>query len=806
MPRLLLALAASCSLAGAGGIAVPNGYGLGACLEAQEKPAPALRLVLRYHMVPYGWGRLADYGVLPLGEIRVPGEERQAISVAGGDWTSLTYRLAGQQPAKVTVSRLTPALLVELEGTSIVLFAGTRAGWTHPQYVAEWRKRVPVGSPRAPRSYAVSDARSVRLGTLAAEGASLAGAEQGWALLWYGAETWFYSGNTLMSPTQVVPGDAPMLLVCSQAPTVRVTGDEGLEPEGSLVFTFPKPGAKLVLLPLYGYRLPRASETQGWSKADALPDAVRQRCDWWAARLAEYPVSVAERLSYDNAKDTAKLEDTFTYTSIRGGGQRCAPVAPMLELARQEGFPIALSGAPTDSGLLTYCGPYVVMDKSESYTATIQGMGKYAWEAPSVAPAPAARRPAGAAAVQAELAAEIDKVLAAGHLAPVNLPWKVAFGWGAFHFSSVRHLYSAPGQTLSTLARALPFLDADRQQRLRAYLEQERRSFPPEVLAHLPSDTGARREAWSLSPAFIKAETNKLRDQSFHVRTKTVPAQALYDLACYYAAVGFGKMAEDGFELGSAVKKSAGPWLQREEWATLGWRAWPLDQRDPQYYGSYGWSQAVDANRLAVALVGLARLARASKDEALGGRAMAELARALAHRYAVGRYASWLYKQKDILPAPEGFRPEDDPREVAVSEAHAVLGYGRNQYGPLPYFNDEEGPYAAMSPELARFFADHLKPQAESFARATASFHPDAFLTLGTPRRCAEWWHNYPQDPHQIFLVHAWILGKDGEWLRRHLDVPLVPLGDLYHMDKLVATLRAYGQTTWQGLEKDDGM
>jgi hypothetical protein len=103
-----------------------------------------------------------------------------------------------------------------------------------------------------------------------------------------------------------------------------------------------------------------------------------------------------------------------------------------------------------------------------------------------------------------------------------------------------------------------------------------------------------------------------------------------------------------------------------------------------------------------------------------------------------------------------------------------------------------------MAPELARFFADYLKPQAEGFARAMAAYYPDAFLTLGTSRRCAEWWHNYPQDPHQIFLVHAWILGQKGDWLRRRLDVPLVPVGDLYYIDKLVATLAACGQTTWK--------
>lgn len=47
------------------------------------------------------------------------------------------------------------------------------------------------------------------------------------------------------------------------------------------------------------------------------------------------------------------------------------------------------------------------------------------------------------------------------------------------------------------------------------------------------------------------------------------------------------------------------------------------------------------------------------------------------------------------------------------------------------------------------------------------------------------------------FQVHAWILGKDGDWLGRRLDVPLVPVGDWYHLDKLVATLGAYAGVEW---------
>jgi len=103
-----------------------------------------------------------------------------------------------------------------------------------------------------------------------------------------------------------------------------------------------------------------------------------------------------------------------------------------------------------------------------------------------------------------------------------------------------------------------------------------------------------------------------------------------------------------------------------------------------------------------------------------------------------------------------------------------------------------------MVPELGRFFADYLKPEAEGFAVQTAAFYPDVFLAYGTPRHCFEWWHNYPEDSRQAFLVNAWILGKDCSWLAKHLDVPWARLGDLYYLEKVAETVKSHRGVTWQ--------
>jgi hypothetical protein len=233
-----------------------------------------------------------------------------------------------------------------------------------------------------------------------------------------------------------------------------------------LTFTFAGPAGRIAFLPLLGFRTPAAADTEKWGQEEILPEPVQKSARWWSRHLQEYPAGVSETYTSSADQGEVTISERFEYLPVAAAPDPAARIAPL--------------------------PPYLSIS------------------------------------VQSELSAEVDKALAAGHLAPVNLPWKVSYGWGAFYFSSVRHLYSAPGQTLSVLARTLAFLDARRQQRVRAYLEAERTKFRPEQMAHLPADVGARREPWTFSDSFLKTETNKLREQNFHVRTKSVPVQALY--------------------------------------------------------------------------------------------------------------------------------------------------------------------------------------------------------------------------------------------------------------------------------------
>ena len=54
-----------------------------------------------------------------------------------------------------------------------------------------------------------------------------------------------------------------------------------------------------------------------------------------------------------------------------------------------------------------------------------------------------------------------------------------------------------------------------------------------------------------------------------------------------------------------------------------------------------------------------------------------------------------------------------------------------------------------------------------------------------------------PEQSHQLLLAKAWVLGASGEELRRCLDIPWVKVGDLYYIDKLAETIKAYRGATW---------
>jgi hypothetical protein len=102
--------------------------------------------------------------------------------------------------------------------------------------------------------------------------------------------------------------------------------------------------------------------------------------------------------------------------------------------------------------------------------------------------------------LKAMLVAEVQKILAAGHLRPGFT------SSGLFDFSA-RNLgddlvdyFHTPGDIIYTLIQALPHLPPDLQTQARAYIQSEFNAYPPYQYNHIGWRDGAPREAFILPP------------------------------------------------------------------------------------------------------------------------------------------------------------------------------------------------------------------------------------------------------------------------------------------------------------------
>ena len=123
---------------------------------------------------------------------------------------------------------------------------------------------------------------------------------------------------------------------------------------------------------------------------------------------------------------------------------------------------------------------------------------------------PVARAPAGGvvpdplseAVLRERLKVEVQKILDAGHL-------KAGFAKiGLVDFMTVNrlgdhllHYWHNPAETLTTLLHALPHLPAAMQDKVRLYLKDEYRAFPPYQYVHVGFRDGAPREPFAYPPS-----------------------------------------------------------------------------------------------------------------------------------------------------------------------------------------------------------------------------------------------------------------------------------------------------------------
>jgi hypothetical protein len=138
-------------------------------------------------------------------------------------------------------------------------------------------------------------------------------------------------------------------------------------------------------------------------------------------------------------------------------------------------------------------------------------------------------------ALREELAAEVQKMVDAGHLRPGYY----GTGLGDFQMGSelgyLSHYFHNPSETLYTLIWALPYLPAELQQQTREYLRQEYRDYPAYTIAHIGWQEGTPREDYITLPEV------EARMASYGPSTWVFPQHSFYGLWRYAQEFGGAK-------------------------------------------------------------------------------------------------------------------------------------------------------------------------------------------------------------------------------------------------------------------------
>ncbi|CAG0937088.1 Serine/threonine-protein kinase AfsK [Thermoflexales bacterium] len=343
-------------------------------------------------------------------------------------------------------------------------------------------------------------------------------------------------------------------------------------------------------------------------------------------------------------------------------------------------------------------------------------------------------------ALKQQLAAEVQKIIAAGHLRP---------GYGALGSfaraarseigDNFADYWSNPADTLLVLTAAMPHLSPTLQQSLKTYLQNEFNTYSPCAYTHIGWKTGAAREAFDLPP------------------------EVTADMPNWPATM----------------------------WSTFdfdGWTGPPDDWRWPPHTFYALWKYAQ--------VFGGAKSIFDSCEERLwtppSDATLAEYP--FAHNAWIAGYIGYLELQKLA-----GY-PEDSTKRATLNRLLSLRASAFTKDNPRGPDAHHDGQllsvarnFIYLTPELG----DYLRTQA--LAKVQAAYHeyqavaPYWFVT----RYEAAYNENVMQplyDYQALFAAKALIFEHSRQDLARYLDVPAFVRGDLFYLQNLIYTIEAQQQ------------
>jgi len=771
-----------------------------------------------------GWNTLGPADI-PLGSIGLPDRLSVKVVERTGDWShgKAAATFDGGETLTLYASMLSPGIVIGTPTDRLRLFAGK-----HEQMVtfdAQGKMRIHgrmngnLASPAVvtPARAAVAEGDRVRL-VSTSQAITGPSADQPWILLWWGKAShfvgtgWPIAGHGTHQDAYLA--DYPLLILFDKPPA-SITAAQ----EGGLDFAFAEAGRRLVILPLQGGQLAHAADTQSWG--DKLPDAILDQCRRLTSLSGQYPLSVRESFRYDAKGDRAQFEETVAFLAVRPASELSAPLPPVAGVALRSGLPV--SAGPELAGLAdsSQFGPVLAARGSRSLSWSLEHLRKYvepAGRVPGTAHAPAR--------LDAELDAQLDKLLSAGRLAPWvysdHLPIQAARG---------EYYWGEPGEALYLIAQLYPSVRKEQQAALLECMADIRKAFPPETTPLMPPDKGARRGGYDVGPCEVSKIIARERGQQ-------VSLFALYGLERYYALSGTKPTPEEW----EACKKVIAGAFEEQGWATLYHLGHPdrflpwegsgaeREKLRKQHGPTDTWRgdrpcTVVNVNRRFSGTIGAIRLARLMGDQQTEQQAWWLFARTAVLRFALAKYGQWRYQAglATIPPKPDWFwtwrgrgpqnwcgdletndwsKPEHDVQQVVELAPDLVqLGHWAGEMGDqwTQWCTAEPVAFRYLTPELACFLGDHLKPECAAYADRIAWNQPTWYASFAEAILGYEHNMNHPSDAYEHFMARAWILGERPERLEKWIDVPWVDRGDLFHLNKLAETLKAYRGVAGEG-------
>jgi len=685
-----------------------------------------------------------------LGAIRTLSGESLSVKSQAADWARNTLPLAApnsDSALTVTLSRLTPAVLLETGD-----------------------KGLAIDIPTDSLQLAVSDGNTVQTRTLENEPLNIAGQDKGWLLLFWSEpcliewpeEIKYHLTNRARSPLVNEKRFRTPLLVIFSRPQLTIRKENGLQ------FQFDEPDTKMAMMPLYGPKKLDPDQPIGdW--ADSIPAEIISRCDYWAKQMSTLPVTARETYSYDADADKVTVTQKVEFTELRPDSVKNSPVPPMAALAKVSGLPIAFDTEPSDAGYKTAYGPYWLVEGRDEIRWTIQGLAKYVNTPPVLGPSTEQSKP-----LEAELKAELDKLLAEDYLAP----WI----YETRRFGPMGNVYwRMPSETVYFLGQLLPVLDQTYQNKVKDYLRQYCGRFPLLETVSLDTLEGPRRERYNpgKDPFYVN---NGAPDE--------IKFAVVRGLAEYSAAVD-EKLTDSQWQKVTNLLTDS---LVGSEWATGGWC---LDKSpEPIPPGKRIMATDLDlptkiCNRHIGNLVGMIRLAGicGKQDAPETQLAWGRLAREFAYRLALAKYPYWLYPPDGPQPFTANWNAHSGANAVRFMDQFQVNCWDHTQDWRWSVYVA----YLDMPAEVGSFLHDYAKSEAVAFLEAVDRGWPQWWLAnmtseLGNDSSAGL---VQPMNTYALYMANAWIKGEDGARLAERADVSWTARGDLFYMHKLAEAIKA---------------